>query len=165
MTGIFHYNDFLKKIISQIKYRLDLDLWRELALMIKPEQISKLSLYKRLKYDFLLQTIPLHISKLRVRGFNQAKLVSDYFQNYLNFKKIDVLIRRRETASQAQLTDDRKRRKNMRGAFTAYQNLQDKNIILVDDVVTSGATVKEATRVLKKSGAKTVFVLTLARGR
>jgi len=75
-----------------------------------------------------------------------------------------VLRRDHETAPQTQLAED-ERRKNVRGAFTLNpdRSVDGKNILLVDDVYTSGATVNECSRILKRNGSKQVFVVTLAR--
>ena len=164
MTAIFHYNDFLKKIIKDIKYRLAKDVWEEFRLTISPEALLKLGLYRRLDNNLLVQPIPLHENKYKVRGFNQAKMISDYFQLFLKLKQINILVRRKETFAQAQCKKNKDRLNNIRGAFVVKERISGGSIILVDDVVTSGATVKEAAKVLKKSGAEKVFVLALAKG-
>src|SRR3989344_6005615 len=85
MICVFYYNNFLKKIIKSIKYRLATEVFRELCLIIEPEKLSKISVLKELKKsDFQLQPIPLHTGRLRIRGFNQAKLVADFFNRFLN---------------------------------------------------------------------------------
>jgi predicted amidophosphoribosyltransferase len=75
-----------------------------------------------------------------------------------------VLVRERETSAQTQLSEE-ERRRNVRGAFALdpEKSVADKTIVLVDDVYTSGATVNECSRMLKRGGAKDVYVLTLAR--
>jgi len=164
MTAIFHYNNFLKKIIKDIKYRLAKDVWEEFRLTIPPEALLKLGLYRRLDNNLLVQPIPLHGNKYKVRGFNQAKMISDYFQLFLKLKQINILVRRKETFAQAQCKKNKDRLNNIRGAFVVKERISGGSIILVDDVVTSGATVKEAAKVLKKNGAEKVFVLALAKG-
>ena len=75
-----------------------------------------------------------------------------------------VLVRERETGAQTQLSEE-ERRRNVRGALSLEpgKSVADKTILLVDDVYTSGATVNEFSRTLKRGGAKDVYVLTLAR--
>lgn len=164
MMAIFQYNDFLKKIIKEIKYRLVTEVWREFSLNIYPEQLLKLGLYKRQSHKLYLQPVPLHKARLRIRGFNQAKLITDFFQKYIPYPQSEILIRKKETPSQAMSKNGSDRYQNVRGAFSVDRTTDNKKLILVDDVVTSGATVKEAAKTLKKAGVKTVFVLALARG-
>jgi ComF family protein len=166
LTAIFYYNPLLKKIIKNIKYRLATDVWREFCQIIKPEQIDKLGFYKELSHQLVFQPIPLSQKKFNERGFNQAKIISEYFQKFLNFPLANLLIRKKETPPQAQLESLEKRYQNVRGAFevTDKNLINNKSILLVDDVVTTGSTVKEAARILKKAGAKRVYILALARG-
>jgi ComF family protein len=113
----------------------------------------------------LVVPVPLHPKRLRWRGFNQSVLLARQIGRAYKVS-IDpfVLMRSRETAAQTQLAED-ERLKNVRGAFALnpQRSVKQKSILLVDDVYTSGATVNECSRTLKRGGAKQVFVLTLAR--
>jgi len=113
----------------------------------------------------LIIPVPLHPKRLRWRGFNQSLLLARQV-SHLYQLPIDpfVLYRNRETPPQTQLTEE-ERRKNVRGAFAiaSSEALKEKNVLLVDDVYTSGATVNECSRVLVRGGAREVHVLTLAR--
>ena len=165
----YHYNPMLKKILKNIKYRLAVQVWQEFCQIIKPEIISKIGFYKRLSADFIIQPIPLTKNKYNERGFNQAKTMSMYFQKSLQFPIVNILIRKKETQPQAQFKSSLKRYLNLKGAFIINLNYRDvirhfSNIILIDDIVTSGSTVKEATRILKEAGVKKVYVLALAKG-
>ncbi len=114
--------------------------------------------------------VPLHNRKLRQRGFNQAEEIARAALKNLNRSgltlKTGVLERRRATESQTGLTDHQ-RRENVRGAFvvTSPEAIagKDKDVLLVDDVFTTGATVRECARVLCRAGADRVFVATVAR--
>jgi ComF family protein len=116
--------------------------------------------------------VPLHKSKRRQRGFNQAELIA---KAALKFHATDrfhlashVLVRQRDTDSQIGMTS-RQRRENMRGAFAVSSanevngGVKDKEALLVDDVLTTGATAAECARVLLKAGASKVWVATAAR--
>ena len=113
--------------------------------------------------------VPLHTSKRRERGFNQAELIA---QAALKLNSVGgrvslacgVLERRRETKSQIGMTPHQ-RRENMRGAFavTLPQAVAGGEVLLVDDVYTTGATVSECARVLLRAGASRVWVATVAR--
>ncbi|MFA6017053.1 MAG: double zinc ribbon domain-containing protein [Patescibacteria group bacterium] len=169
LIAIYHYNPILKKIIKNIKYRLAVQVWEDFCRTIIPEAIEKLNFYKKISLDLVIQPIPLSIIKYNERGFNQAKIISVFFQKFLPFPIIDLLICKKERSSQAQTKNKIGRYLNVQDAFAIQPKsrgliYQAPNIILIDDVVTSGSTVKEAARVLKLAGAKKVFVLALAKG-
>jgi ComF family protein len=112
----------------------------------------------------LIIPVPLARQRLQKRGFNQALLLARaFFPEMKHIISIDVLARRRETAPQTGL-NGRARRKNIKGAFAAAGGkVTGKQILLVDDVFTTGTTVQECAKVLRRSGAREVQVLTLAR--
>jgi len=112
--------------------------------------------------------VPLHRRKLRQRGFNQAELIA---RAALKIKRAEgrlhlsaALERTRETASQIGLTSHQ-RRENLRGAFAVAQPqvVRGREVLIVDDVYTTGATVSECARVLRRAGAARVWVATVAR--
>jgi ComF family protein len=113
--------------------------------------------------------VPLHRKKLRQRGFNQAELIA---RAAMKIRQpgdrlhlcTSVLERTRETASQIGLTTHQ-RRENLRGAFgvTRPEWVKGREVLVVDDVYTTGATVSECARVLRRAGASKVWVATVAR--
>jgi ComF family protein len=117
----------------------------------------------------LLVPVPLHAGKLRQRGFNQSELITRAAlklrpdENRLALRT-DVLERRRETQSQTGLTRHQ-RRENIRGAFVVAKpdEVVGRQILLVDDVFTTGTTVSECARILRRAGASKVWVATVAR--
>ena len=117
----------------------------------------------------LVVPVPLHSSKLRQRGFNQAGLIAkaalklNSAGGKLQFAD-RVLERRKQTQSQIGLTRHQ-RRENLRGAFavTRPEAVAGQEFLLVDDVFTTGTTVSECARVLRRAGASKVFVATVAR--
>ena len=163
---LYYYSPILKKIIKNIKYRLAVQVWQEFYRIIKPEAIEKLGFYKKLSSDFIIQPIPLTKNKYNERGFNQAKIISVFFQKFINYPIVDLLARKKETLAQAQLGSLKKRYQNVRGVFQVIDKkyFNNKKVILVDDVVTTGSTVAEAAQILKEAGAKKVYVLALAKG-
>jgi ComF family protein len=113
--------------------------------------------------------VPLHKRKLRQREFNQTDLIARAALKFIrkpeNFElNLRVLERRRETQSQIGLSRHQ-RRENTRGAFgVAHANdISGRTILLVDDVYTTGTTVSECARVLRRAGASKVYVATVAR--
>lgn len=113
--------------------------------------------------------VPLHRRKLRQRGFNQTELIAkaalklEPWQGRLSLRPA-VLERHRETRSQIGLTRPQ-RQENMRGAFAVVRphEIAGREILLVDDVFTTGTTVSECARVLRRAGASKVYVATVAR--
>jgi ComF family protein len=121
--------------------------------------------------------VPLHRSKRRQRGFNHAELIARAALKVRSAEGstvhrtvggmvlcADALERKRETQSQIGLTSHQ-RRKNVRGAFAIRraQEVNGREVLLVDDVYTTGATVSECARVLRRAGATKVWVATVAR--
>jgi ComF family protein len=113
----------------------------------------------------LIVPVPLHPQRLRWRGFNQSVLLASQISRAHRIP-LDpfVLVRSRATSPQTQLAEA-DRRRNVRGAFSLNpdRSVDGMMILLVDDVYTSGATVNECSRILKRGGAKQVLVVTLAR--
>jgi ComF family protein len=116
------------------------------------------------KLDAILP-VPLHSKRLRQREFNQSLLLARVVSLASGIPlQANNLRRVRWTQPQIELNGD-ERRKNVRGVFKVIRpdQVQDRSILLIDDVYTTGATVNECARVLKKAGAQTVNVLTVAR--
>ncbi|MCF6288720.1 MAG: ComF family protein [Proteobacteria bacterium] len=112
--------------------------------------------------DFVLMPVPLHKSRLRKRGFNQAYEIAKELARYCHRELDTSLIRIKNTQMQAQLKF-KERITNVRDAFEVRQPLSVKKVILVDDVMTTGNTLKECAKTLKKAGVEDVTVLVFAR--
>lgn len=115
----------------------------------------------------LLVPVPLHMSRVRFRRYNQSLLLARALGRQLGLDVDPFLVRRhRKTRSQIGLSGDGRAR-NVQGAFLAHTNavmrLRGRRVVLVDDVYTTGATVKAVTRALLRGGADSVDVLTFAR--
>jgi ComF family protein len=113
----------------------------------------------------LIAPVPLHPSRLKQRGFNQALLLAQAFPEVPLER--ELLVRQRHTPPQTSLRTSKERRDNVKGAFAVPRPelVQGKSILLIDDVYTTGATVKECAKVLRRAGAREVNVLTVARVR
>jgi ComF family protein len=158
------YDGGLRELIHLLKYEQVRPAAGVLGRMLA-EAISNLVMGVD---EILVVPVPLHRRKLRQRGFNQAELVAG-----AAFKRIGgerfvlkpgILERRRETQSQIGLTRHQ-RREHMRGAFAVVKPgaVRGRDILIVDDVFTTGTTVSECARVLRRSGASKVYVATVAR--
>jgi len=155
------YEGVIKDLIHEFKYKGKDYLGRPLSrLMI--EFIREYNLPMRY-LDFIVP-VPLHKTRLREREFNQARVLSNYIGK--EFKKevlTDILFKNRHTRTQTDL-ETNERLSNVKGSFSVnkLKNVKGKIVLLVDDVLTTGATSSEAASVLKQAGANIVFVLTLA---
>lgn len=164
-VSIFEYSPFMRKIIKSIKYRLAREILNELLDNVTTDHLSELLRFKKVLSGALIQPIPLSRSKLKSRGFNQASILAGFFSSVLGLKVADYLTRKNNGTPQAELKSRRERYGNIRGAFGLRPGVRvrDKKIILVDDVVTTGATAYEAARILGRAGAGPIYVLTIAR--
>jgi ComF family protein len=161
------YDGGLRDLIHLLKYELVRPAANVLGRMLA-EVVEKLAPAFD-KGDPILVPIPLHASKLRQRGFNQAELIA---RAALKLKpagwewrlRPEILERCRPTASQIGLTPHQ-RRENVRGAFVVRRpaEVQNREVLLVDDVLTTGTTASECARVLRRAGATRVWVATVAR--
>lgn len=155
------YEGVIKDLIHEFKYKgkdyLGPTLSKLMIDFIKEYNIP-------MQYIDFLIPVPLHKTRLREREFNQAQILSDYIAREFNKKVLgDNLIRHRHTQTQTEL-ENQERFANVKGSFSVRENaaVKGKNILLVDDVLTTAATSSEAASALKNGGANIVFVLTLA---
>jgi len=113
----------------------------------------------------VLVPVPLHHKRLKERGYNQSRLLARELGKLINLPVVDdCLIRQRHASPQARASTVDERRSNVDGAFTCRDHrLRDKQVLLIDDVSTSGATLDACAVALKTSGATTVWGLVLAR--
>ena len=109
--------------------------------------------------------VPLSRRRLRRRGYDQAELLAKLIAKHLGQSPVRLLKKQRDTPPQSKTGSVEKRRANIAGAYDCLRPelVQGKQVLLVDDIVTTGATLSEAARVLKKAGAKEVICATLAR--
>jgi competence protein ComFC len=112
----------------------------------------------------LMVGIPLHPTRLRARGFNQAELLAGHLGRYSGIPVSAALVRSRDTASQTALSAPMRRR-NVTNAFAVLEPARIRNlvVVLVDDVITTGATIRECASTLLGAGAREVRAITVAR--
>jgi len=153
------YNDELaKKAIWLLKYRGFKQIAEPLAELIRQRTLGKI----KIKNPVFIP-IPLSSKRLKERGFNQSELIAKYLSDTTI---TNVLYKTQDTASQVSIKDREKRLNNIKNSFEIKnpELIKDKNIILIDDVSTTGATIAEAKRVLREAGAKNIVALVVARG-
>jgi ComF family protein len=130
--------------------------------------LSKVTAEMALPDSLIVIPVPLWSGKRQTRGFNQAEAIARSFLSFNSARGIQldtgILARTRDTTSQTGLTRHQ-RRANVRGAFTVLrpERIKGRSVLIVDDVMTTGTTAGECARVLRRAGAKEVFVATVAR--
>ncbi len=162
------YKGIVKKLLYQFKYPPYLaDLKGILGKLLYEGLIQQEAFIKFLEHDNVMITaVPLHKERERKRGYNQSELLAKGLA--LSLKKpfvSKVLYRQKQTKPQFDLKKE-ERAKNILGAFMISSKfksiLKGKSVILIDDITTTGATLRECTKILKKSGAAKVIGVTLA---
>lgn len=155
-----HYDGILKQLINAFKYHGK----QELADVLGNMMFHVLKQLPWPAFDYLVP-LPLHPKRQRERGFNQAYLLTQVLSRKSNVPIFQGLIRVKPTQHQT-LLDKSFRKKNLKAAFKVVKNskIYDKIMLLIDDVYTTGATAGECSKCLLEAGAKSVYVLTCARG-
>jgi len=160
------YDGALRNLIHLLKYDQVLPVAAVLGGMLA-DAVARLTADLKDK-PLLVVPVPLHRVKLRQRGFNQAELIARAMLKHQPRGRMAlscrVLHRRRNTGSQIGLSRDQ-RLHNLRGAFAAEKTelISGREVLLVDDVLTTGTTVSECARVLQRAGATRIWVATVAR--
>lgn len=171
LTSIWDYDGLIKKIIYMIKYdglTHAIDECVESSFKLIAEDINRF-------YSFLsflssdngcITYVPMHIKKEKKRGFNQAEIIAKKIGKVSSRRVVSLLRKTIDTKNQTKL-DREERLENIKNCFQFCDNWDklslSQNLILVDDVFTSGATMKECCKVLKQAGIKKVWGFTLAR--
>ncbi len=173
--SLYRYNDIMQEIIAQWKYRGD----AVLALIFR-ENIRKFYLHHYT--DYIPVPIPLSSKRLQERGFNQSELLADFTNEPLAFYEKWQLFTRKSSHVPAvspilerTIHEEKQSKKSRRERLSSKENpfqlssdlelsVNSKNIILLDDIYTTGTTLRKASKLLKEHGAKSVCAITLARG-
>ena len=155
----FRFDGAIRQAIHELKYRN----LRALAVLLA--QLLDDYLASSPVPGEVLVPVPLHQKRLRERGYNQSRLLAQELGKLTNLPVVDdCLIRQRHAPPQARTPTVDERRSNVADAFFCRdRRLQDKQVLLIDDVSTSGATLDACARVLKEAGATSVWGLVLAR--
>jgi len=160
--AVARYTGIMRDLIHLFKFNRQKVLLDELsALLINKWAQARPELPP---IDLIIPT-PLHSKKLRQRRFNQCELLArELSKATATPAELNNLIKIKETADQSSLNAT-ERKQNIIDAFIVRnpQSVEDKNILLIDDVLTTGSTASEITRMLKNNGAKNVYVLVLGR--
>lgn len=159
-AGCF-YKGPIRLAVKKVKYRFVHDIAAELCDLL----VSNLWRFN-LPDNVILVPVPLHWQRKNWRGFNQAELIAKKLNKNFKVAVWDIILRTKNTKPQVEL-GRKERLKNVAGAFAlgpSSHTLSGRNLLLVDDVYTSGATMKECAKILKRAHAKSVWAMTLALG-
>lgn len=164
LTTIFSNRSVIKRAIKVLKYRLVSDLAETLINLIPEKVLANLPTSRG---NLVIYPIPLHKERLKWRGFNQAEILGKFLAVKLKLEMADsLLIRKIKRTPQADIKSKEVRIQNAQGLFSVspkFEATKPLNILLFDDVWTTGATMKEAAKVLKRNGVRKVWGLALAR--
>jgi ComF family protein len=160
---VYEYKGIVRQAIMKLKFYNKKRVARTLGILMadKIKQMTSLP-----KFD-IITYIPLSKKRLAQRGYNQSKLLCSVIAEELNFPiSENVLWKVKDTPPQSTLNRD-ERQHNIKNAFMVKDkySIKDMIILLVDDIYTTGRTVNECSRLLKKAGAKEIYVVTAAIGK
>jgi len=168
VISFYPYTGIVKKAIKGIKYRFAYRIVKDIFQNIPVETILfwKRHVLKDSMKNIVIP-IPLHASRLRFRGFNQAEIIAQYVSHIVSIPVSENVIERvHMTEPQVTMKYRKERFINMKNAFRVKEGskqLSGATVLLVDDVFTTGATLKSATAILKLAGAKAVWGMTIAQ--
>lgn len=162
-------NPLVEKMIKTYKYRFIFDLKSPLFYLSKKfiSILSKGKHFNLIEDSPLFTSVPLDRTRENWRGFNQSSLLSEMIAKSLNLNFNDkILLKESSSIPQAEIEDKESRMKNLENKFKINDDLklENKTVIIFDDIVTTGTTLNECAKILKASGAKKVIGLTIARG-
>lgn len=156
--SVIELKGYANEIIQNLKYNNRIDFIPFIGRMA-----SDIILKDKLKFDYIIP-IPLHKIKKFIRGFNQSYLISESISKTVDIPCKEWLIRKKYTISQTKLSSKR-RRTNIINVFSSSKRaiIKNKDILLVDDVMTTGSTLRSAANALLEAGAKQISILVIAR--
>lgn len=152
----------LNRLIHRFKFNATVALAQALARLMLLSVLDAKSHSHWQKPDCIV-SVPLHSRRAWRRGFNQSALLANHLSRWLQCEYLPQGIRRIRAAQTQHQLNARMRRNNLKGAFRVDFPVAGRHIIIVDDVVTTGSTVAEIARLLKKQGAATIQVWCLCR--
>ncbi len=164
-TSCFVYSGTAQTLIYKLKYNSE----KYISLCFGKYLANKFLQSDFVKNIDIVTCVPLNIKKQNQRLYNQAEELGKVFQNELkqyNLNqeyKFDLLLRTKNTPTQTNLTK-KERKQNLKDAFKlnySSKAIKGKNILIIDDIFTTGATVEEISKLLKNKGAKEIYVLTV----
>ena len=158
---IFKYNEIIRQRLIEYKFQDKSYMYKTFAkIILKNKKVCGFLE----KYDIIIP-VPIHKKRRLKRGYNQTELiVKEICKNISLELKTDVLIKQKNIIAQSELNKN-ERKQNIKNAFEikSINEIIDKKILLFDDIYTTGSTVNECSKILRKAGAKQIGVVTIAK--
>lgn len=152
-----YYGGILKELILAFKYDKNFTAGNVIS-----ELLLNLIYENNIEFDEICY-VPMSKSSVKKRGFNQCEVIAKNLSKLLDIPVNDSLIKIKDTREQKSLSKE-ERYKNIKGAFKVKKNnIENKRVLLVDDVVTTGATLLECKKILKKCDVAEITILTIAK--
>lgn len=167
LNGILSAGDYrhplYQVLILNLKYQFAEGICAPLARLIL-KRMAKSSFFDQISGETILVPIPLHKKRLAWRGFNQAKLIAQYLSDKTGWPVEDIITRNTYRQPQAEIKSKEARAENTKGIFkfNFSADIFEKNILLIDDVATTGATLNEAAIILEAHHPKSIWGVTAA---
>ena len=158
---IFKYNEMISQRLIEYKFQDKSYMYKTFAkIILKNKKVCGFLE----KYDIIIP-VPIHKKRRLKRGYNQTELIAKEICKNISLElKTDVLIKQKNIKAQSELNKN-ERKQNIKNAFEIknINEIIDKKILLFDDIYTTGSTVNECSKILKKAGAKQIGVVTIAK--
>ena len=157
---ILKYENIIRDKIINYKFNEKAYLYKTFAKII----LKNKKIYGFLKKYDIIMCVPMHIKKKMLRGYNQSELIAKELAKKLQIEKqFNNLVKIKDTKKQSTLTKEQ-RKINLKNAFQIKnsEKVKNKKVILFDDIYTTGSTVEECSKVLKRVGVSSIAVVTLA---
>ena len=154
------FDDYYQRLIHRFKYDKNIPLGKRLS-----QSLGQVVAQDK---DFascdLVIPVPLHRARHRERGFNQSEVLAEGISQAINLPLAKEILKRKKNTKDQTYLNAQQRTENVRDAFLVTQpaRVDNKAVILVDDVMTTGATLNECARMLEKAGAERILAVTLA---
>ncbi|WP_250277759.1 ComF family protein [[Clostridium] colinum] len=158
--SVFYYDEATRFSILRLKYNNQ----KQYAKVFAKIMYNKLTKIDLNKYDFII-CVPMHSKKKKKRGYDQAEVIAKELSKLTNIPfEENNLIRTKNTLPQSKVSFE-DRSKNVKGVFRVINpdNIKNKNILLIDDIYTTGNTINNCGKELKKAGANSICYFTLAK--
>jgi ComF family protein len=158
---MFKYDSLIRKLLLDYKFNEKPYLYQTFIQIFE-------NYYKKgyLQFDFYDIIVPVPISKkrLKLRGYNQSELFDKKMAKILNVKLDNNVLKKAKHNIAQSLLDKNAREKNVQNMYKVVsENVRNKNILLIDDIFTTGATVNECSKILKQAGACKIDIFTIAK--
>ena len=157
VTSCIAYDDLSKKLILDFKYKSKTYLCKYIACLMEEK-----FLLEGIEADYIL-FVPLHKKRLKKRGFNQAEKIANKLGDLLDIPILDCISRVKNTKKLYKLNKE-DREKELKNGFKIKENInliENKNVILIDDIFTTGSTANEISKVLKMNSVNSICIFTL----